>query len=168
MLKVKGDRPDRPMWVPLLWIAGAMTWLGTPLAIAQTASPTNFDPLLGHPPLTHPPVIIHRPPIILLPYPLPRPETQRVRVEFDAQGTDWGAVYLDNRLIYRPQNFDRQKTLYLPPGGYRLEITGVVRSDRWASGFLDLGRDSSRIVVIRFSKTEGVTVSGSPYVWIPD
>ncbi|WP_155523602.1 hypothetical protein [Nodosilinea nodulosa] len=114
------------------------------------------------------PVIIRQPSVIIVPYPRPAPETERVRVEFDARGSDWGAVYLDNRLVYRPHNFDRQETLYLPPGGYRLEITGVVRSDRWASGYLDLGRDSSRVVVIRFSKAEGVAVSGSPYVWIPD
>ncbi|HIK44175.1 MAG TPA: hypothetical protein IGR64_04725 [Leptolyngbyaceae cyanobacterium M65_K2018_010] len=111
-------------------------------------------------------IIIH--PTILWPYPRPLPREHRVRVEFDAQGTDWGAVYLDGRLIYRPHNFDRQKTLYLPPGGYRLEITGVVRSDLWASGYLDLGRDHSQIVVVRFSKAGGVTVSGGPYVWIPD
>jgi len=100
--------------------------------------------------------------------PGPGPEAEPVRVEFDARGTDWGAVYLNDRLVYRPHNFDRQQTIYLPPGGYRLEITGVVRSDLWASGYLDLGRDSSRLVVIRFSKAEGVTVSGSPHLWIPD
>ncbi|MBE9157518.1 hypothetical protein IQ265_11885 [Nodosilinea sp. LEGE 06152] len=114
------------------------------------------------------PNILRQPSIIILPYPPSTPETEQVRVEFDARGTDWGSVYLNNRLVYRPHNFDRQETLYLPPGGYRLEITGVVRSDVWASGYLDLGRDSSRLVVIRFSKTEGITVSGSPYVWIPD
>ncbi len=114
------------------------------------------------------PNILRQPPIIILPYPPAAPETEQVRVEFDARGTDWGSVYLNNRLVYRPHNFDRQETLYLPPGGYRLEITGVVRSDVWASGYLDLGRDSSRLVVIRFSKAEGITVSGSPYVWISD
>jgi len=114
------------------------------------------------------PGIIRHPSVILLPYPRPTPQAEQVRVEFDARGTDWGSVYLNNRLVYRPHNFDRQQTLYLTPGGYRLEITGVVRSDVWASGYLDLGRDSSRLVVIRFSKAEGITVSGSPYVWIPD
>ncbi|MBE9139232.1 hypothetical protein IQ254_18860 [Nodosilinea sp. LEGE 07088] len=118
-------------------------------------------------------VIIRQPsnnhgPVILVPYPRPTPEVEPVRLEFDARGTDWGSVYLNNRLVYRPHNFDRQATLYLPPGGYRLEITGVVRSDVWASGYLDLGRDSSRLVVVRFSKAGGVAVSGSPYVWIPD
>jgi hypothetical protein len=112
-------------------------------------------------------IIIIRPPIVW-PYPQPIPAQETVRVEFDAQGTEWGAVYLDGRLIYRPHNFDRQKTLHLRPGGYRLEITGVVRSDLWASGYLDIGRDRSQIVVVRFSRSGGVAVSGSPYVWIPD
>jgi hypothetical protein len=102
------------------------------------------------------------------PYPVPVPAEERVRVEFDALGTDWGAVYLDGRLIYRPHNFNRQHTVHLRPGGYRLEITGVVEFDRWASGYLDIGRDNSQIVVIRFSKTGGVSVSGRPEVWIPD
>lgn len=114
------------------------------------------------------PVNIRQPSVIIVPYPRPHPEEAQVRVEFDARGSEWGAVYLNNRLVYRPGNFDRQETLYLPPGGYRLEITGVVRSDRWASGYLDLGRDNSQLVVVRFSKTGGVEVSGSPYVWIPD
>jgi hypothetical protein len=115
-------------------------------------------------------IIRRRPPVVVwpYPYPIPTPETETVRVEFDAQGTDWGAVYLDGRLIYRPHNFDRRKTIHLSPGGYRLEITGVVRSEVWASGYLDIGRDSSQIVVVRFSKAGGVSVSGSPYVWIPD
>jgi hypothetical protein len=101
-------------------------------------------------------------------HPRPVPEPHRVRVEFDAQGMDWGAVYLDGQLIYRPHNFNRQRTVYLRPGGYRLEVTGVVQSDLWASGYLDIGRDDSRLVVIRFSKAEGVQVAGPPYVWIPD
>ncbi|QQE64655.1 hypothetical protein GFS31_13360 [Leptolyngbya sp. BL0902] len=121
-------------------------------------------------PLAHRVIIIHRPtpwphP---WPYPQPQPPATRVRVEFDALGTDWGAVYLDGRLIYQPHNFNRRHTVHLQPGGYRLEVTGVVRSDRWASGYLDIGRDNSQIVVIRFSKTGGVSVSGSPEVWIPD
>ncbi|PSR15520.1 hypothetical protein C8255_22685 [filamentous cyanobacterium CCP3] len=151
----------------------ALAW--TPIAQAQEH--TTAEPGVGSDHiirsnrrviLRQSPVIIRQPPIIMVPYPRPSPEAERVRVEFDARGSDWGAVYLNNQLVYRPHNFDRQETLYLPPGGYRLEVTGVVRSDRWASGYLDLGRDSSRVVVIRFSKAEGVTVSGSPYVWIPD
>ncbi|WOD41453.1 hypothetical protein [Nodosilinea sp. E11] len=156
----------------LIWGSIALVSLLWPaIALAQDSSPVQSDRVIRSNRriiIRQSPHILRQPPIIILPYPRPIPEAQPVRVEFDAQGTEWGSVYLDNRLIYRPHNFDRQETLYLPPGGYRLEITGVVRSDVWASGYLDLGRDSSRLVVIRFSKTEGVTVSGSPYVWIPD
>ena len=176
---IGSDRPQQG-WRRLFWamaIAVALPWAAIAQAqegtvVEQTAEP---DRIIRPNRRSHRRVIIRQSPnilgqpsIIILPYPPQAPETEQVRVEFDAQGTEWGSVYLNNRLVYRPHNFDRQETLYLPPGGYRLEITGVVRSDVWASGYLDLGRDSSRLVVIRFSKAEGITVSGSPYVWIPD
>ncbi len=154
-------------------VAAAVVFGLPPSAIAQD-TPT----LQSSPPVHTQRVIIRRRPVVIQPSHIPstiiivpphqRPETTQVRVELDAQGHDWGTVYLNGRVVHQPGNFNRRRTLYLPPGGYRLEVTGVVRSDRWASGYLDLGRDSSRIVVVRFSKTEGVTVSGSPYVWIPD
>ncbi len=168
------SRPGNPLprWSQRLLgmvVVGAL--LGAPMAHAQESPPVQSDRVIRpnrRVIIRQSPVIIRQPPIIIVPYPRPNPQQEQVRVEFDARGRDWGAVYLNNRLVYRPHNHDRQKTLYLPPGGYRLEITGVVRSDVWANGYLDLGRDSSRLVVIRFSKAEGVTVSGSPYVWIPD
>lgn len=159
-------------WSWLFWgvaVAIALPW--APIAQAQegtTAEPDRIIRSNRRVIIRQSPNIFRQPSIIILPYPRPEPESEQVRIEFDARGDEWGAVYLNNRLVYRPHNFDRQETLYLPPGGYRLEITGVVRSDVWASGYLDLGRDSSRLVVIRFSKTDGIAVSGSPYVWIPD
>ncbi len=154
-------------------VAAAVTLGLPPSAIAQS-TPTLQTSLPVHTQrviIRRRPLVIQQSPIhptIIIVPPHQRPETTQIRVELDAQGRDWGTVYLDGRVVHQPGNFDRRRTLYLPPGGYRLEVTGVVRSDRWASGYLDLGRDSSRIVVVRFSKTEGVTVSGSPYVWIPD
>ncbi len=156
-------------------LTAALALLWTPAVRAQDSPPLPSGlpsgPILPSTQIIirRQPVPIHQPSIIIVPsYPVPRPETSQIRVELDARGREWGTVYLNGRAVHRPSNFDRQKTLYLPPGGYRLEITGVVRSDLWASGYLDLGRDSSRLVVIRFSKAEGVSVSGSPYVWIPD
>ncbi|MGB3309943.1 MAG: hypothetical protein WBA86_09385 [Nodosilinea sp.] len=165
-------RRSKPLWRQAVWgLAAAIGLLGAPIAQAQESTTVQPDRVIRSNRrviIRQSPIIIRQPSIIIVPYPRPNPEEERVRVEFDARGSEWGAVYLNNQLIYRPHNFDRQETLYLPPGGYRLEVTGVVRSDQWASGYLDLGRDRSRVVVIRFSKTEGVTVSGSPYVWIPD
>ncbi|MBD1915512.1 MULTISPECIES: hypothetical protein [Cyanophyceae] len=159
-------------WWRLLWgVAVAIALPCAPIAQAQEGTTAESDRIIRSNRrviIRQLPNILRQPSIIILPYPRPEPESEQVRIEFDARGDDWGAVYLNNRLVYRPHNFDRQETLYLPPGGYRLEITGVVRSEIWASGYLDLGRDSSRLVVIRFSKTEGITVSGGPYVWIPD
>ncbi len=154
---------DYRLGLPSLGLVAGLGLLPLPSSQASQL-PQTIQPLANRV------IIIHRPapwphP---WPYPVPVPAEEQVRVEFDALGTDWGAVYLDGRLIYRPHNFNRQHTVHLRPGGYRLEITGVVQSDLWASGYLDIGRDNSQIVVIRFSKTGGVSVSGSPYVWIPD
>lgn len=169
-------RRSTSRWGWLLWgVAAAIALPFAPIAQAQesategtAAEPDRIIRSNRRVIIRPSPTIIRSPSIIILPYPRPDPESEQVRIEFDARGDDWGAVYVNNRLVYRPHNFDRQETLYLPPGGYRLEITGVVRSDVWASGYLDLGRDSSRLVVIRFSRAEGIAVSGSPYVWIPD
>lgn len=173
---------------PKLWRAlHLLTWRGSagliaglallwpPLVQAQAPPTVQSDRIIrSHPVIIRRgPTVIRRSPInptiiIVPPYPVLHREETQIRVELDARGREWGTVYLNGRVVHRPGNFDRQKTLYLPPGGYRLEVTGVVRSDLWASGYLDLGRDSSRLVVVRFSQAEGVSVSGSPYVWIPD
>ncbi|MGF1518385.1 MAG: hypothetical protein ACFCVB_11345 [Nodosilinea sp.] len=165
---------------PLIWrgsvgLTAGLALLWAPLAQAQATPTIQPDRIIrSHPVIIRRgPTVIQRSPvnptiIIVPPYPVPRREETQIRVELDARGREWGTVYLNGRVVHRPGNFDRQKTLYLPPGGYRLEVTGVVRSDLWASGYLDLGRDSSRLVVVRFSQAEGVSVSGSPYVWIPD
>lgn len=150
---------DYRLGLPSLGLVASLGWLP---AVSPPSPPPPLQPIASS-------IIIIRP-SRPHPYPHPRsiPREDRVRVEFDAQGTEWGAVYLDGRLVYRPHNFNRQHTLRLRPGGYRLEVTGVVSSDRWASGYLDIGRDNSQIVVVRFSRAGGVSVSGSPYVWIPD
>jgi hypothetical protein len=147
-------------------LVGIPAMLGAPASqsLAQTSQGNSSHPSQGRS------TIIIRPPIIW-PYPYPTYPTsnrQRVRVVFEALGSDWGAVYLDDRLIYRPHNHNREKSVYIQPGGYRLEVTGVVRSDVWASGYLDVGRSDANLLVIRFSKTGGVQVVGDPYVWVPD
>jgi hypothetical protein len=112
-------------------------------------------------------IIIHPP--VVWPHPPRRTTTrERVRVVFEALGSDWGSVYLDGRLIYRAYNHNRQESIDISPGGYRLEITGVARADVWASGYLDVGRGDSHLLVIRFSKDNGVQVVGAPNVWVPD
>lgn len=167
-------RLSPPGWRRGLSLAAGLALLWAPLTQAQAVPTIQSDRIIRSRQviIRRQPIIIQQSPlnptvIIVPPYPVPSSDT-RIRVELDAQGSEWGTVYLNGRVVHQPGNFDRQRTLYLPPGGYRLEVTGVVRSDRWASGYLDLGRDSSRLVVVRFSKTGGVSVSGSPYVWIPD
>ena len=113
-------------------------------------------------------IILHPHPPVVWPHPRSTSSRSRVRVVFDALGADWGAVYLDGRLIYRAYNHNRQESIYIRPGGYYLEITGVVRADVWASGYLDVGRNNANLLVIRFSKDGGVQVAGDANVWVPD
>jgi hypothetical protein len=79
-----------------------------------------------------------------------------------------GSVYLDDRLLYRPGNFNRREEFWITEGAYRLRITGVNRFEVWASGYLDVGRDDANILVVTFSKAGGVSVVGDPYAWISD
>ena len=92
---------------------------------------------------------------------------RKVLVEFVALGKDWGRVELDNQLIYHPQNHNRRHQVYLSPGAYYLEVTGITPFDAWASGYLDVGRDDANVIVVYLSKDGGVQAS-SPYTWIPD
>ena len=96
------------------------------------------------------------------------PIEQTVRVEFVAPGQEWANVSLDGRRVFTPRNFNRRQRLQVEAGAYYLEITGVDRFDTWSSGYLDLGRNDSNVVVITFSRENGVQVSGDPYTWIPD
>lgn len=109
------------------------------------------------------------------PYPvIVKPDSRRdserrdVAVQFIAQGNDWASIYLDDRLLFRANNTRRNHRVEIEPGAYRLTITGVTRFDVWASGYLDVGREGSNLIVIRYGKGQGVRVSGDPYAWIPD
>ncbi|MBE9076207.1 hypothetical protein IQ241_02665 [Romeria aff. gracilis LEGE 07310] len=95
------------------------------------------------------------------------PDEEEIVVEFVAPGQEWAEVLLDGRRVFSPRNFNRRQRLRLEPGAYRLEITGHNRFEIWATGYLDIGRDDSNVVVVTFSRA-GVQTSGSPYVWIPD
>lgn len=110
-------------------------------------------------------IIIHGP--VLWPYPA-RPSEEKVRVQFVAEGNEWGAVYLDDRLLYRPQNFNRRQEFRLERGAYYLHITGVDFTEIWASGYLDVGRNDSRALIVVFSQENGLQVVGDPYAWLPD
>lgn len=102
------------------------------------------------------------------PYPIyeRRSVRRRVTVEFIAQGDDWANVYMDGRRIFSPRNANRRKRFTFREGAYDLTITGADYFDIWAEGYLDIGRDDTNIIVVRFSE-RGVRVSGDPYAWIP-
>ncbi|MEM9164510.1 MAG: hypothetical protein AAGC54_15770 [Cyanobacteria bacterium P01_F01_bin.4] len=96
------------------------------------------------------------------------PEERRVVVEFVAPGQEWSNVSLNGHRVFTPRNFNRRESLELEPGAYYLEITGFDRFETWSTGYLDIGRDDSNVVVVTFSRENGVRASGDPYTWIPD
>jgi hypothetical protein len=89
-------------------------------------------------------------------------------VRFIARGDDWATISLNGRQAFQAFNNNRDYTMRLDPGAYYLEITGVTRFDRWHSGYLDVGRDNSNVIVIRYGKNSGIQVPGASGVWIPD
>ncbi len=105
-------------------------------------------------------------PVIVLPR--RSSERQQVTVRFIAEGDDWATISLNSRPLFKAFNTNRDYTVQLDPGAYYLEISGVTRFDRWYSGYLDVGRDQSNIIVIRYGKNTGIRVSGAPGVWLPD
>ncbi|MBD0336142.1 MAG: hypothetical protein ICV62_11685 [Cyanobacteria bacterium Co-bin13] len=152
----------------LVGLVTVSSTLVLPLSLsASAAPPASLVPFMAQ---AKRQIIINGPVVVPYPYPHPYPTNrqQRVRVEFVAQGSEWAAVYLDNRLIYQPTNFNRRRGFWLDRGAYRLTITGADRFEVWARGYLDVGRDDSNILVVTFSKDGGVSVSGSPYAWIPE
>lgn len=112
------------------------------------------------------PIVIPGYPVIILPPTVEAEDT--VTVQFVAEGEDWATIYLDDRILFRALNTRRTYAVELEPGAYRLRITGTTQFDEWGAGYLDVGRDDANIVVVRYSKTEGIRVSGDPYAWIPD
>ena len=106
-------------------------------------------------------------PVIVVPR-RDREEAREVTINFVAQGDDWATIYLNDNLLFRASNTRRNYSVTLEPGAYYLEITGVSRFEVWGSGYLDVGRDDSNIVVVRYSKNSGIQVAGDPYAWIPD
>lgn len=94
-------------------------------------------------------------------------ERRRVTVDFIAQGDEWANVYVNGRRIFSPANSNRRRRFTFREGAYDIKITGVDFFDVWAEGYLDVGRDDTNIIVVRFSERNGVRVSGDPYAWVP-
>lgn len=145
----------------LAWLPG--------LRSVSRAAPTPLQPMIstskGVTVIIRQPTVWPYPSRDIFVYP---DRVERVRVQFVAQGDDWGAVYLDGRLLFQPHNFNRRQEFMLRRGAYLLEVTGVVRSDLWARGYLDVGRDDANALVVVFSKTGGVRIVGDQNAWLPE
>ncbi|MEL7313955.1 MAG: hypothetical protein AAFN08_03275 [Cyanobacteria bacterium J06559_3] len=150
-------------------LLAALTASATLLTTGATQPPESATPIA--PQLAditiNVPVVVPGYPIIVVPR-RDREEEREVTLQFVAQGEEWATVYLDNRLLFRASNTRRTYSVTLEPGAYYLEITGVSRFEVWGSGYLDVGRDDSNIIVIRYGKDSGIRVAGDPYAWISD
>ncbi|MDJ0704952.1 MAG: hypothetical protein QNJ46_16845 [Leptolyngbyaceae cyanobacterium MO_188.B28] len=162
-------RLSRLLGVSLAGLGLALTsWRSPSLAVQSSRFTANLgqsaDALQAQ-------IIIHYPhdPYHHYPYePYYHPPRRQVEVEFVALGREWATVILDGRRIFRPHNHNRRRRFTLEEGVYYLEITGVTRFEVWDSGYLDVGRSGANILVVTFSKKDGVRVSGDPNSWIPD
>ncbi|WP_152532263.1 hypothetical protein [Leptolyngbya sp. Heron Island J] len=144
----------RQQWLRL-GIIGTLCAIALPLAVPPLAQAGQI--IIRTYPHGH-----HRYPI----YERRRPVREQVTVEFIALGDEWANVYVDGRRIMSAHNTNRRKRFTFREGAYELKITGIDYFDIWAEGYLDVGRDDTNIIVVRFSE-RGVRVSGDPYAWIP-
>ena len=159
-------------WRPQRWgrsligalLATSIAWLTTGAAL-PTTTPMRAQSLRLADITIQVPIVIPGYPVIVVPR---REVAQSVTVRFMAEGNDWASIYLDGRLLFRANNTRRDHVVRLDPGAYYLEVTGVTSFDRWAAGYLDVGRNDANIVVIRYGKDSGVRVAGDPNVWLPD
>lgn len=147
-------------------LLAAVTALATTGATLPDPTPMAVQPMNLADITIRVPVVIPGYPVIIVPR--DRRIRRDVTVRFIAQGDDWASIYLDGRLLFRANNTRRDHTVTLEPGAYYLEVTGVTSFERWDSGYLDLGRDNSNIVVVRYGPSSGVRVAGDPYTWLPD
>ena len=147
-------------------LTASTTLLTTGATLPPEPSATTIAPQLADITI-YVPVVVPGYPVIVVPR-RDREEEREVTLQFVAQGDDWATIYLDNDLLFRASNTRRSYAVTMEPGAYYLEITGVSRFDVWGSGYLDVGRDDSNIIVIRYDKDNGIQVAGDPYAWIPD
>ena len=143
-----------------------MTRLVKPRWIKQALMALWVSALMGVP-VAQADVIITAPIIIRGPRSAPM-EEETVVIEFVAPGQDWANVTLNGRRVFEPRNFNRRERIEVEPGAYYLELTGFNRFEVWSTGYLDVGRNDSNVVVVTVSQRDGVQVSGDPYTWIPD
>lgn len=157
-------RWGRSRLLPLLAVSTALFTTGTTLPGEQ---PTPVQAINLADITINVPIIIPGYPVIIIPRDRVNVERE-VTVRFIAEGDDWASIYLDGDLKFRAANTRRDYTLTLDPGAYYLEVTGVTRFDAWGSGYLDVGRDDTNIIVVRYGPETGIRVAGDRAIWFPD
>ena len=90
-----------------------------------------------------------------------------VRLEIVVEGEEWANVYINGRRVFSPRIVNRSETFTLAEGVYDIRVAGTTLGDDWAEGYLEVsGADeASRIVVLRFSESGAVRISGTRHTW---
>ncbi|MDV3352729.1 hypothetical protein D0962_24555 [Leptolyngbyaceae cyanobacterium CCMR0082] len=94
---------------------------------------------------------------------------REVTVEIVAQGDEWADVYIDNRRLFSPRTLNRSKKFQFEAGIYDIRVHSATNYfDRWVDGSLEISdaNGASSTVVLRFSETGRVRVSGRYHTWI--
>ena len=90
-----------------------------------------------------------------------------VKLEIVAEGDDWANGYINGRRVFSPRIVNRSETFTLAEGVYDIRVAGTTLGDNWAEGYLEISgsEDASRIVVLRFSESGAVRISGTNHTW---
>ena len=90
-----------------------------------------------------------------------------VKLEIVVEGDEWANVFINGRRVFSPRIINRSDTFTLAEGVYDIRVAGTTLGNDWAEGFLEIsGADeASRIVVLRFSESGAVRISGTSHTW---
>ncbi|MEM1255701.1 MAG: hypothetical protein AAGI69_24960 [Cyanobacteria bacterium P01_H01_bin.21] len=90
-----------------------------------------------------------------------------VKLEIVVEGEEWANVYINGRRVFSPRIVNRSETFTLAEGVYDIRVAGTTLGDEWVEGYLEISGDdeASRIVVLRFSESGAVRISGNNHTW---
>ena len=90
-----------------------------------------------------------------------------VKLEIVVEGDEWANVYINGRRVFSPRIVNRSETFTLAEGVYDIRVAGTTLGDEWVEGYLEISGDdeASRIVVLRFSESGAVRISGNNHTW---
>lgn len=94
-------------------------------------------------------------------------EKRDVIVKLIVRGDEWANVYVDGRRIFSPRVTRRSREFIFEEGVYDIRVTSADLFEVWAEGYLEVDRKDGRNIILSFSETGRVRVSGDSDRWIP-